>query len=57
VSETLDWARALVELNAASLDRQTINNTLSVLLKYESDLQRARRAMQPTGRSRSELPE
>jgi MoxR-like ATPase len=46
ISETLDWARALVELNAASLDRQMLDNTLSVLLKYESDLQRARRAMQ-----------
>lgn len=46
VSETLDWARALVELNARSLDRETLDNTLSVLLKYESDLQRARRAVQ-----------
>jgi MoxR-like ATPase len=45
ISETLDWARALVELNARALDRQTLENTLSVLLKYESDLQRARRAM------------
>jgi MoxR-like ATPase len=49
VSETLDWARALVELNAQSLDRQTLDNTLSVLLKYESDLQRARRALNPAG--------
>ncbi|MCG8350362.1 MAG: MoxR family ATPase, partial [Chloroflexales bacterium] len=49
VSETLDWARALVELNAKSLDRATLDNTLSVLLKYESDLQRARRAVQGGG--------
>lgn len=46
VSETLDWARAIVELNARSLDRETLDNTLSVLLKYESDLQRARRILQ-----------
>lgn len=46
VSETLDWAKALVELNAHALDRQTLDNTLSVLLKYESDLQRARRAIE-----------
>ncbi len=46
ISETLDWARALVALNARALDRETIDNTLSVLLKYESDLQRARRALQ-----------
>jgi MoxR-like ATPase len=45
VSETLDWARALVELNAHTLDQQTLADTLNVLLKYESDLQRARRAI------------
>ena len=46
VSETLDWARALVMLNARALDRTTLDNTLTVLLKHESDVQRARRAMQ-----------
>lgn len=50
IDETIVWARALVELNAQSLDRQTLDNTLSVLLKYESDLQRARRALQPPER-------
>ena len=45
VSETLDWARALVELNAKHLDRATLETTMSVLLKYESDLQRAKRAI------------
>jgi len=50
VSETLDWARALVMLNARSLDRETLDNTLTVLLKHESDVQRARRAMQGGGR-------
>jgi MoxR-like ATPase len=50
VSETLDWARALVTLNARSLDRETLDNTLTVLLKHESDVQRARRAMQGGGR-------
>lgn len=46
VSETLDWARALVELNARQLDKATLDTTLNVLLKYESDLQRARRLLQ-----------
>jgi MoxR-like ATPase len=46
VSETLDWARALLELNAKSLDRQTLDTTMNVLLKYESDLQKAKRATQ-----------
>lgn len=43
ISETLDWAKALVSLNAKNLDAPTIETTLSVLLKHESDLQRARR--------------
>ncbi len=42
VSETLDWAKALVALNASALDQQTLETTLSVLLKHEADLQRAR---------------
>ncbi|MGH2521991.1 MAG: AAA family ATPase [Anaerolineales bacterium] len=45
VSETLDWARALVLLNAKSLDPKTLDNTLSILLKHEADLQRARRGI------------
>ncbi len=45
VSETLDWARALVTLNAQSLDRQVLENTLTVLLKYEADVARARRVL------------
>ncbi len=46
ISETLDWAKALVTLNAHSLDAKTLENTLSVLLKHESDLQRAKNALQ-----------
>jgi MoxR-like ATPase len=49
ISETLDWAKALVVLNADNLDRQMLENTLSVLLKHESDLQRARRMLQRPG--------
>jgi MoxR-like ATPase len=45
ISETLDWARALVALNAKSIDEQTLSNTLTVLLKYEADVQKARRMM------------
>jgi MoxR-like ATPase len=46
ISETLDWAKALVSLNAKSLDAQTLNTTMSVLLKHETDLQRVKRWMQ-----------
>ena len=45
ISETLDWAKALVTLNASSLDDATLETTLSVLLKHESDLQRAKRQL------------
>lgn len=47
VSETIDWARALVHLNAEGIDRQVLNNTLTVLLKYERDVAMARRALEP----------
>ncbi|HSJ58500.1 MAG TPA: MoxR family ATPase, partial [Anaerolineae bacterium] len=49
ISETLDWARALVKLNADQLDSETVDNTLSVLLKHEADLLRARQAMGRAG--------
>lgn len=45
ISETLDWARALVMLNAKSLDEKTLDNTLTILLKHEQDVQRARRVL------------
>lgn len=51
ISETLDWARALVSLNAETIDEQTLTNTLTVLLKYESDVAKARRMMGNDGRS------
>ena len=50
ISETLDWARALVSLNAQNIDEKTLTNTLTVLLKYESDVQKARRMMGDGGR-------
>jgi len=49
VSETLDWARALVTLNTRTLDSQTLDTTLTVLLKYEADVERARRALRRVG--------
>ena len=50
ISETLDWARALVALNARSIDEEMMNNTLTVLLKYEADVQKAKRMMGNGGR-------
>ena len=45
ISETIDWARALVALNAKSLDETTLNHTMTVLLKYESDVAKAQRML------------
>ena len=40
VAETLDWAAALVELDASALDPATVSDTLGVLLKYQDDIAR-----------------
>jgi MoxR-like ATPase len=45
ISETLDWAKALVSLNAQKMDAHTLETTLSVLLKHETDLARAKRRL------------
>lgn len=39
ISETLDWAQALVLLDAESLNRELIEETLQLLVKYERDTQ------------------
>ena len=41
ISETLDWARALLALNASELDEDLVNQTFNVILKYEGDVQKA----------------
>jgi MoxR-like ATPase len=41
ISETLDWARALLALNATSLDESLVKDTLNVILKYEGDIKKA----------------
>ena len=40
VAETIDWANALMQLNAIALDADTVSNTLGVLLKYQDDIQK-----------------
>jgi MoxR-like ATPase len=42
ISESIDWARALVLLNADSLTPEAVRETLSLVLKYEGDLHIAR---------------
>jgi MoxR-like ATPase len=41
IAETIDWARTLVHLATEDIDDDLLRRTLSVLLKYESDLAKA----------------
>ncbi len=45
VAETLDWARTLVVLGTTSIDAAGARDTLHVLLKYEQDIERARKEL------------
>ena len=42
ISETLDWAQALVELGIDTVDEGVAAQTLSVLLKHRTDIERAK---------------
>jgi len=42
LSETLEWGRALLALDRLTLDPQSVEDTLGVLLKYQDDLARVR---------------
>ena len=39
MSETLDWAAALVALDRQVLDADVVSETLGVLLKHQEDIQ------------------
>jgi len=38
IAETIDWSSALIQLDKLSLDPQTVNDTLGMLLKYQDDI-------------------
>ncbi len=38
VAESIDWTRALMQLDVLELDPDTVNNTLGALLKYQDDI-------------------
>lgn len=42
LSETIEWARALTMLNATTLGREYVEQSLGVFIKYESDAQRVK---------------
>jgi MoxR-like ATPase len=41
VSETLDWAKTLVLLGVEKIDEHTAQSTINILLKYQSDINKA----------------
>jgi MoxR-like ATPase len=41
VSETLDWARTLLELGFGVVDEQVLTGTVNVVLKHQQDVERA----------------
>jgi MoxR-like ATPase len=52
VAETIDWARTLLALGLDRLDEDVIGATLGVVLKHNSDHERARRELIPDASSR-----
>jgi MoxR-like ATPase len=57
VAETLDWAQALIELDAVALDPAQVSDTLGVLLKYQDDIARIQgsKTQELLDRAREEL--
>ena len=48
ISETIDWARTLLYLGTSEISPEVIGDTLHVLLKYQSDIAKARKELVPT---------
>ncbi|HEY2333147.1 MAG TPA: MoxR family ATPase [Acidimicrobiales bacterium] len=49
VSETIDWARTLVLLGIETIDAQLATETLNILLKYQTDIQKAAKELASSG--------
>jgi MoxR-like ATPase len=57
ISETLDWARALMALNADSIEEEVVNDTLNVILKYEGDVAKAQSELSKLIQKKAPAPE
>ncbi len=55
ISETLDWAEALLKLNQGVLDQQIVEQTLGCILKYREDIQKFRSTIWTDPDKRSQL--
>jgi MoxR-like ATPase len=49
IAESIDWARTLVSMEMGTLDLKVIDETLGVVLKHSSDIERARRDLRFAG--------
>ncbi len=50
ISETLDWARTLVLIGVEDIEESQLRETISVLLKYQSDIKKATAKIGDLGR-------
>lgn len=48
VSESIDWARTLLALGVAELDGDVATDTLNVLLKYQTDIEKVAKELTPS---------
>jgi MoxR-like ATPase len=48
VSETIDWARTLLALSVEDVDEAVLGDTLHVLLKYQTDIEKAAKELTST---------
>jgi len=51
VSETIDWARTLIALSVDDVDEAVLGDTLHVLLKYQTDIDKAAKELTSTPQS------
>jgi MoxR-like ATPase len=51
IAETLDWARTLLHLGITELDEAAARRTLTVLLKFQTDIEKVAGALKITGRA------
>jgi MoxR-like ATPase len=57
ISETVDWARTLAVLGVSELDAEVLSDTVSVVAKYERDVQRSREALPRLLDPNAQVPE
>jgi MoxR-like ATPase len=55
IGETLDWAQSLVILNAQNLSKDLIENTISVIAKYDRDAKKMLDHLGVNARERKDL--